>query len=264
MNEFMSANCCYSMVKSNSFGKPASYGINYHDFDIMCYTIEINLTREQLEKRFRARLDEHLPYRKIHRASAFSLPDCPVICSDAPGIIRLKTWGLIPKWVKDEKLASEIRMKTFNARAETLAERASYRHLIRSKKCLVLVNGFYEWQTRGKQKQPYFINLRDKEAFALAGLHDSWTNPVTGEILDTFTVITTRANPMMEIVHNSKKRMPVILPEKEEEVWLDHALPPDKTLSYLKPFDDSLMSAEEADKGLFSKKKDKDTEGRLF
>jgi putative SOS response-associated peptidase YedK len=122
----------------------------------MCYTIEINLTREQLEKRFNASLDKHLPYRKQQRASAFTLPDCPVITSENYSEIRLYKWGLIPFWSKDENYAREIRLKTFNAKAETITDKASFKHLIKSKKCLVLVNGFYEWQARGKEKQPYF------------------------------------------------------------------------------------------------------------
>ncbi len=130
----------------------------------MCYTIEINRTREQLIERFNADLDEHLPYRKQHRLSAFSLPDCPVICSEAANKIKLLSWGLIPFWVKDSKFAGEIRMKTFNARAETITEKASYKHAIKTKRCLVLTNGFYEWQTRGKIKQPYYINLKNSQA----------------------------------------------------------------------------------------------------
>ncbi len=222
----------------------------------MCYTIEINLTREQLEKRFKANLDQHLPYRKQQRVSAFSLPDCPVVCSDAPDNIKLFTWGLIPFWSKDINFASEIRMKTFNARAETITEKASYKHAIKTKRCLVLTNGFYEWQTRNKLKQPYYINVKGTEAFALAGIYDSWTNKDTGEIVNTFSVITTRANLLMEEIHNVKKRMPVILDEESEKIWLDVDLPLDKTLSFLKPFDEKLMYAEEVDNSLFKKNSD--------
>jgi putative SOS response-associated peptidase YedK len=222
----------------------------------MCYTIEINLTREQLEKRFKANLDKHLPYRKQQRVSAFSLPDCPVVCSDEPDKIKLLTWGLIPFWSKDLNFANEIRMKTFNARAETIAEKASYKHAIKARRCLVLTNGFYEWQTRDKQKQPYYINLKDTEAFALAGVFDSWANKDTGEIFNTFSVITTRANPLMEKIHNVKKRMPVVLDEEAEKIWLDSELPLNKTLSYLKPYDEKLMYAEEVDRSLFRRNSD--------
>jgi putative SOS response-associated peptidase YedK len=230
----------------------------------VCYTIEINLTREQLEKRFNAELSKHLPYRKQLRASAFSLPDCPVICADEPAQIHILTWGLIPFWCKDEKYAHEIRMKTFNAKAETITGKASFRHLVKSKKCLVLVNGFYEWQARGREKHPFFIQVRDSEAFVLAGLYDSWTNRETGEIINTFTVITTRANPLMAEIHNTKKRMPVILPAENESLWIDPTLTLEKTLSFLKPFDEKLMLAVEVDRELFRRTDIAAKQGDLF
>lgn len=230
----------------------------------MCYTIEINLTREQLEKRFKAILNKNLPYRKQQRANAFSLPECPVICSDNPGKIVLKTWGLIPSWVKDEQCAHRIRTKTFNAKAETLLEKPSFKHAVKTQKCLVLTNGFYEWETREKFKQPYYIGVKDEEAFALAGLYDNWTNRETGELLTTFTIITTKANPMMELIHNSKKRMPVIIGRDSEEVWIDQDISLEKTLSYLKPFDEKLMYAEEVDKELFKRSSKEDSEPLLF
>lgn len=230
----------------------------------MCYNIEINLTREQLEKRFNAKLNKDLPYRKQNRVSAFTLPACPIVCCETPEEIKLLNWGLIPFWVRNKDAANSIRMKTFNARSETLTEKPSFRHLIKSKKCIVLTNGFYEWQTRGKVKQPFFIGVRDEEATALAGLHDQWANKETGELLNTFTIITTQANPLMEVIHNTKKRMPVILHEKDEQAWIDESLSTEKSLAFLKPFDERRMFAEEVDKQLFSKVKRDDDMPRLF
>jgi putative SOS response-associated peptidase YedK len=221
----------------------------------MCYTIEINLIREQLVKRFNASIDPETPFRKGQRINAFSLPECPIISTKNPDIIQLFTWGLIPAWCRDMEYAKEIRLKTFNAKAETLSEKASFRHLVKDHKCLVLTNGFYEWQARGKDKQPYYITVNDSEGIALAGLHDSWTNKETGEIINTFTIITTEANPMMARIHNTKKRMPVILDESDERAWLDPALTPDKSFSYLKAYDEKRMVAVEVDKNLFNKKK---------
>jgi putative SOS response-associated peptidase YedK len=229
----------------------------------MCYTIEINLTREQLEKRFQASLDKHLPYRKQNRVSAFSLPECPVICSDSPSEIRLFRWGLVPFWSRDEQYANEIRLKTFNAKSETLQGKASFRNLIKSKRCLVPVDGFYEWQARGTEKQPFLINLTDRNIFSLAGLFDYWTNRETGEILRTFTIITTAANPLMEKIHNTKKRMPVILRQEDESAWIGQNSYSEKAISLLKPYDEHQMVATEVEKELFMKKKLPD-QGNLF
>lgn len=209
----------------------------------MCYTIKIDLTREELERRFGAKLSEPKKYQRRSKANAFSLPLLPVICNDNFGEIRLYYWGLIPNWVRDAKNASEIRTKTFNARSETLAEKPSFRHILNRKRCLVLTNGFYEWQTSGKEKIPYFIGLSEQSAFALAGLYDQWTNHETGEEINTFTVITTRANPMMEEIHNIKKRMPVILAPEAEQRWLDLSGIPENT-GIFEPFPEKLMFAE--------------------
>lgn len=209
----------------------------------MCYTIKIDMTREELERRFGAKFPENDEFATGSRINAFSLPRVPVICSDRPGEIRVFTWGLIPYWIKDFKNAAEIRTKTFNAKAETLAEKPSFRNSLKRKRCLVPVNGFYEWQTLEKLKIPYYITLRDQPIVALAGLYDQWTNPETGEIHDTFTIITTRANPMMEEIHNLKKRMPVILSAGNEQSWLDlnqDLLP----AGIFEPFPQELMAAE--------------------
>jgi putative SOS response-associated peptidase YedK len=210
----------------------------------MCYTIKIDLTREQLELRFGAKIDQPENYKPGSRISAFSLPSLPVICSDDPQTIRLLTWGLIPFWIKDANAAKDIRMKTFNAKSESLAEKPSFRNSLNRKRCLVLTNGFYEWHTEEKTKTPFYIGLRDQSAFALAGLYDRWTNHESGEILDTFTVITTRANPMMEEIHNLKKRMPVILAPGKEQIWMDLNTDPTKA-GLFEPFPENLMFSEQ-------------------
>jgi len=209
----------------------------------MCYTIKIDLTREQLELRFGAKLDLPETYKPGIRISAFSLPQLPVMCNDNPASIRIFTWGLIPFWVKDAGSARDIRMKTFNAKSESLAEKPSFRNSLNRKRCLVLANGFYEWHTDGIKKIPYFIGLKDQVGFALAGLYDQWTNPETSEKTDTFTVITTRANPMLEEIHNLKKRMPVILSPGNELKWLDLSADPVKE-NLFEPYPEELMFAE--------------------
>lgn len=209
----------------------------------MCYTIKIDHTREELEKRFGAKFNQPDDYRSGPKVSAFSLPLLPVICSDNPAEIRLYYWGLIPYWIKDASGAREIRMKTFNARSETLADKPSFRSSLNRKRCLVLANGFYEWQTADKNKIPYYIGLIQQPVFAMAGLFDQWSNRETGEVLNTFTVITTRANPMMEVIHNTMKRMPVILSAENEQRWLDISTEP-VISGIFEPFPEELMYSE--------------------
>ncbi len=214
----------------------------------MCYTIKINLTREQIEKHFHAVLQQPELFSTGDRVNAFSLPRVPVICNDNTKEIRLFFWGLIPFWVKDYTSANEIRRKTFNAKAETLNEKPSFRHALHSKRCLVAVSGFYEWQTVENRKIPYLMSLKDREIFALAGLFDTWKNPENNEILKTFTIITTRANPKMEEIHNIKKRMPVILSAEDEKKWLSPEITVNEMTRIFEPYPEEQMVFERIDK----------------
>lgn len=181
------------------------------------------------------------------KINAFSLPRVPVICADNAEEIRLYVWGLIPFWVKDSLTANEIRRKTFNAKAETLTEKPSFRNSVQSKRCLVIVSGFYEWQTAEKRKIPYLMSLKDQPIFALAGLYDTWKNPENKEVLKTFTIITTRANPKMEEIHNLKKRMPVILSPEDEKTWLSSEMTATEMARIFEPFPQEQMNFEQAD-----------------
>jgi putative SOS response-associated peptidase YedK len=210
----------------------------------MCYTIEKNLTREELEKRFGASFKPNRPFSPGKRVSAFTLPEVPVITAGNPTVIDSFTWGLIPFWAKSGNDAAEIRIKTFNARAETLKDKPAFRHTLKNQRCLVLTNGFYEWQHVEKSKVPYFIRLKNDIAMPMAGLYDNWENKETGEILSTFTIITSSANKLMEEIHNTKKRMPVILKGENEAIWLDKTLSEEHLLKLLQPIKDELMLAE--------------------
>lgn len=227
----------------------------------MCYTIQKNLTREQLEKRFGSKFKPNRPYSPGKRVSAFTLPEVPVICSRNNGSIDTLTWGLIPFWTKTPEASKTIRTKTFNARVESLKEKPSFRHTIKSQRCLVLTNGFYEWQHVGKEKIPHFIKLREDIAMPMAGLYDAWTDKETGEVLNTFTIVTTAANPLMERIHNTKKRMPVILQGDAEKAWIDNELNEEQALRYLIQIDEKLMHAEIIDEEL---KGNSETQKKLF
>ncbi|UOQ75591.1 SOS response-associated peptidase [Hymenobacter sp. 5516J-16] len=139
----------------------------------------------------------------------------PVILNTDPGRIQLMQWGLLPGWVKDAKKAP----RPINARAETLSEKPSFRTLLQRRRALVLADSFYEWQITDHGKVPHRILLNSQEPFAFAGLWDEWLDRQTGEVLPTFTIITTAPNSLMEPIHN---RMPVLLPDRSAELaWLD-------------------------------------------
>jgi putative SOS response-associated peptidase YedK len=209
----------------------------------MCFTIAIHLTRNEIEKRFGARFRPDTSYEPAYYRSAFDLPEIPVITDREPSTVELFQWGLIPFWVKDAASAEGIQKKTFNARAESVAEKPSFRNSLRNKRCLVVSRGFFEWQLRGNEKIPHYICLEDENPFVFAGIYDNWTDRDSGEIRSTFSIITTAANPLMDRIHNTKQRMPVILPREAERQWLDRDRDVDSVLDMLRPYDERLMKA---------------------
>jgi len=122
-------------------------------------------------------------------------------------------WGLVPFWAKDPSIGNRM----INARAETVAEKPSYRAAFRHRRCIVLADGFYEWRRENDAKTPYYISLASGEPFALAGLWENWTDKESGEALQTATLITTEANDFMRSLHH---RMPVILESDRAGEWL--------------------------------------------
>jgi len=208
----------------------------------MCFTVSVNIVKEELEKRYDAKLIDPDKYRPSYYYHAQGLPLLPVLSNDTPGEISMYTWGLIPSWIRDDKSASEIRRKTFNARAETISGKPAFRNSAGSKRCLIPVTGFFEWQDVNGKKIPWYISLKNQDVFSLAGLWDSWISP-GGVTLKTFTVITLEANSLMSEIHNTKKRMPAILTKDIEQLWLKPSLTEDAASLILEPVSPELMKA---------------------
>jgi len=159
------------------------------------------------------------------------------------GRLRLMQWGLIPGWAKDPAIAAKLN----NARAETVAEKPAFRDAFRRRRCLVPMNGFYEWQREGARKTPHYFSLHDGGLFAVAGIYDTWRD-AGGEARCTFAVLTTAPNALMAPIHD---RMPVILdgPEGEAE-WLAHEADPDALTALMRPTQD--LEAREVDEAVNS------------
>ncbi len=152
--------------------------------------------------------------------------------SDRRELILLH-WGLIPSWAKDAKFGN----RTINARAETIAEKPAFRSAFAHRRCLIVADGFYEWQKVGGTKQPFYIHRQDDECFAFAGLWESWK--ADGQEIESCTIITTAANDLMEPIHD---RMPVILAAEDYAIWLDGKFKNKTALQdLLKPCDPNLL-----------------------
>ena len=151
--------------------------------------------------------------------------------------LTVMRWGLVPFWSKDGKAS----YSTINARAETVPTSATYREAFKRRRCLVPADLFYEWQkVDAKTKQPYAIALKDDDLFAFAGLWETWKDKVTGETKETYTVITTDPNEVMEPLHN---RMPVVLAPNDYERWMAPADPAKLPVDLLRPYPAEEMTA---------------------
>jgi putative SOS response-associated peptidase YedK len=152
--------------------------------------------------------------------------------------LQLLRWGLIPSWAEDMKGGAKL----INARAEGIAERPSFREAFRRRRCLVPADGFYEWRTEGKLKQPYLIQRRDRAPIAFAGLWERWvpkTQPPEPAYIDSFTIVTTAANALLKPLH---ERMPVILAPENCLRWLDRASSEAELKALLRPAPEDLLA----------------------
>jgi len=161
-------------------------------------------------------------------------------------------WGLVPSWAKTVKDADKYSM--INAKAEEITEKQSYKIAFQKRRCIVPVSGFYEWQRMGDKKKPFAIQLVDKTIMSLAGIWEHWTSQETGEVVDSYAIITTASNTFMEKIHT---RMPVILDQKDEEAWLDpENFEPKNLMPFLKPCPSEWLEAFEVSTLVNSPKND--------
>ncbi len=149
---------------------------------------------------------------------------------------QLLRWGLIPAWAKDATMGSKL----INARAETVAEKPSFRSAFRHRRCLVIADGFYEWRRQDGKKQPFYFRMQNQQPFAFAGLWEHWQDP-KGEAIDSCTILTTEANELLQQIH---ERMPVILNPKDYDLWLDPTVQkPEQLQQLLQPYSSAMMTS---------------------
>jgi putative SOS response-associated peptidase YedK len=150
----------------------------------------------------------------------------------------LVRWGLLPSWVKDPKNFTLL----INARGESVAEKPAFRAAMKRRRCLIPADGFYEWKATGARKQPHYVRAKSGEPLAFAGLWETWTGP-NGEELETAAIVTTRANQMLESLH---ERMPVIVPPNAFDLWLDCAnVDAETATALIAPAPEALLEAYE-------------------
>lgn len=210
----------------------------------MCFTISV-------EKKAKEAIREYLKSNEgvqmkinfnqdFHLVSGFSHPHLPII---KQGVIELSEWGLIPSFAVNEQKAADLQKMTLNARADTIHEKPSFRNSINTQRCVLVVDGFFEWRHQNNKKYPYYIYPADGTVFHLGCIYNSWVNKITGEVRDTFSIITVDANPLMAQIHNTKKRMPLILHHKDIAAWINPETDQKTVNALMVPFPDSEMNA---------------------
>ncbi|MFM8916951.1 MAG: SOS response-associated peptidase [Bacteroidota bacterium] len=196
----------------------------------MCGRFSLTKTEAEIEARFGTKFYSNDLIKRYNVApSQLAL----VLTNNNPDELQFFKWGLIPSWAKDPNIGNRM----INARFETLKEKPSFKNLINRKRCLVIADGFYEWRNVGGKKKPVRITLVDEKLFAMAGLWDEWRDPISGNIVKSFTVVTVPANELIAPIHD---RMPAILHPNSEKNWLN-----------LDPIDDMLTTYPENEMNLY-------------
>lgn len=202
----------------------------------MCGRFTLTADIQTVAQKFHATAPASL--QSVPRYNVAPTQDVVAVMNDGERHLELLRWGLIPSWAKEESVGSRM----INARAETLAEKSSFKKLLRSRRCVIVGDGFYEWaQEPGtKSKTPMYITMKDHEPFAFAGLWDSWRTP-GGQQLRTCTIVTTEPNQLMASIHN---RMPALLLPDALTAWLNPEVQDEQELCHLlNPYPTELMVA---------------------
>lgn len=199
----------------------------------MCGRYTLHHKPEEIEERFDVDAVEELLAPRYNIAPSQIIP---VIRQTQSREMAGCKWGLIPFWAKDPKIGNNL----INAKAETIAEKPSFKRAFAKRRCLIPADGFYEWQKRGKApSQPMYIRRRDGGLFAFAGLWEEWKSP-EGETIETCTIITAGPNELLSKIHN---RMAAILRPGDEAAWIDPKSAIDDLLQMLRPYDSDELEA---------------------
>ena len=208
----------------------------------MCGRSSLTKTEKEIEKRFNATFysEELERYNPLPSSNICPSQMIPVITNQDPSHLQLYRWGLIPSWAKDAKIG----YKMFNARKETILEKPAFRQAAVQRRCMVVMDSFYEWKKEGSNKKPYRILVKNQPLISVAGLWEMWINPQTAEVLYSCTIITQPPNSFMAKIHN---RMPAILTPESERDWIDHKIKVEDAMQLLIPIESDTMEAYEMD-----------------
>jgi putative SOS response-associated peptidase YedK len=206
---------------------------------------------------YNAILKKEDKFESKYIVNSFDRQKMPVITNKNPNYFQFFYWGLIPYWIKNFEDSEKIRMNTINARSESIFNKPSFKRSIRSKRCLIPADGFFEWRYVNGINYPYYIRPKNHKIFSFAGIWDEWRNPTNNEIVNSYSIITCKSNKLLSKIHNKKKRMPLILSKDNEKNWLKEELNDNEIRKYLIPYSDEKMEAYPISRLITSKIKEK-------
>lgn len=225
----------------------------------MCYHKSVKVKAAEIAKALQAPFADAELFNPIYHANGFAHPDLPVLSMEGGRSINLFNWGLIPFWVKDWAAAAKLRNQTLNARSEDVFEKASFRDSIKSRRCIIPVTGFYEWKHVGKDKVPFYIHPKEHTFFYLAGIYSKWSDTATRDVHSTYAILTGEANELMADIHNSAKRMPLMIDSSDLNAWIYPGLPKAGIVELMHPCDDRDMAAYTVSRDISNPKIDSNT-----
>ncbi len=228
----------------------------------MCFHYALTKEKAEIEIQLGVNWDDE--WVPVFHASGFTFLKMPVITQEKPGSIQMFNWGLIPHWVKTKADADKLQAQTLNARSETVFEKPSFRSCIPNNRCLIIADGFFEWMDFQKKKFPHLVQMKEQQLFCFAGIYASWVDKTTGELINSFSILTTDANPMMEKIHNLKKRMPVIVPASQYKKWLSPDLTREEIRSFFNPYPETDMHSHTISKRITSRTENSNTPETLL
>lgn len=208
----------------------------------MCYSVNNADSAKKVNRKVKKLIDKPVQEAIFLNGKA-SYPAMNIIKEEDTSVLDVANWGLVPSKITNPDEAIKWRENTLNAKAETIFEKTSFKDNIIPHRCLVPVNGFYEWRDLNGVKYPYYITASFDNVFYLAGIYDYWTNHSTGLTNCTFSIITTESNKLMSKIHNLKKRQPLMLSNEDADRWLKNDLMESDIERLMIKTPDELMNA---------------------
>ena len=221
----------------------------------LCFSVSLTKSAFKRDPRFHYLLEEYAEDGGYHYFG-FNFPSLPVLPSEYPDRAIPAGWGLIPLWADTVEKAVTIRSKTLNARGETIGEKPSFRNSWPGKRCLLPVEGFFDYHRDESGKNPWYISRKDGSPFYLGGIYQTCPENLRGFPSLTFSIITVPAAGLMAEVHNEKPRMPLILTGGAAEHWLDLSAPEPAPLELGRGISQRELYAWPVDSGIFRSRRD--------